>query len=63
MSKQFQGLKAIVQYRTKTERGGSAWINMAAFDMHLIAEEFAHKHNTQTSPWEYRVIDVVEEDE
>lgn len=59
MTNQFEGLKAIVQYRGK--RGdGTKWHNMAAFDSRGVAERYAEScaGESPERPWEYRVIDV-----
>ena len=58
MNNPFDGLKAIVQYRRKPERGYDDWHNMAAFDSRGMAENYANDCSVGHSPWEYRVIDV-----
>ncbi len=58
MSNLFEGLKAIVQYRRKPERGWDTWHNMAAFDSRGMADSYATGCAEGDPPWEYQVIDV-----
>ena len=58
MSDIFDGLKAIVQYRRKPERGCDVWHNMAAFDLRGVAERYAASCGGGDQPWEYQVVDV-----
>jgi hypothetical protein len=53
----FDGLKAIVQYR-RAKCADDPWINMAAFDMLFIADEYAEKLQRKNDNWEYRVISI-----